>query len=165
MRRLGGVLVLLLAALSTAACGSSEVNYGARGKPDEKPVHVEASATEELEAGTLEAVRPTIEALAAVVCTTPAKRMSADSEQYTDESWNCRHDDEDVRIDLFADADQARKANDVLVHFYRSSGDKRSLAELPLICGHLYSIGVDTNETRDDLIGKLRTAGFRASTC
>lgn len=103
--------------------------------------------------------------LAAVVCTTLPERMSPEAEIFTDESWTCLHNGEQVRIDLYGDDDQMTKAEQFVLDLYRSSGDNRSLAELPLVCGSKWTVGFDLNEARDVLTLLLEGAGIEVSDC
>lgn len=103
--------------------------------------------------------------LGAVVCSDPPQRMGVDAEVYTAESWTCAHDGEHVRVDVYMDKTQQQGAAKILTDFYKSAGDNRSLGDLPLVCGTLWSIGVDSNTTRDQFIQALTTAGLAAQHC
>lgn len=107
----------------------------------------------------------TAEVLAAQVCTSPLTRMDGEAETFTESSWNCSFAGEQVRIDMFESESQKEVAKGVTRDFYRSMGDNRSLAELPVLCGETWTVGVDFNETRDALIAKLSSAGLSVSTC
>ena len=113
------------------------------------------------------AVSPAVDAgqLAKVVCDDSPSRMDADAERYTQESWQCSYKGESVRIDIYKSADEQATANQVVSDFYKSSGDEKALADLPLLCGSNWGIGVDFNETRDALIASLSSNGFKSSTC
>ena len=113
------------------------------------------------------AVSPAVDAgqLAKVVCDANPSRMDADAERYTQESWQCTYKDESVRIDTYKSGDEQAIANQAVLNFYKSSGDEKALADLPLICGSNWGIGVDFNETRDALISSLSSNGFKSSTC
>ncbi len=163
---LGGML-----ALSIASCGSATT-----AKPDPlvttaAPAPADTSApsstggTSALASTDAQRQVVSAQALAAVVCSDTPIRMDKSAELYTKESWNCTASGEKARIDLYADAAQQQKAAQVLLDFYKSSGDNRTLADLPIVCGTGWAIGVDFNETRDALIPKLVAAGFDASIC
>lgn len=106
-----------------------------------------------------------VQQLADVVCAVPPTRMDDAAEVYTQESWTCSYNDEQVRIDLYTTEDQMAEAARVTLDVYASSGDNRTLAELPVICGSKWTIGVDFNDTRDALIPELVNAGIPASIC
>ena len=103
--------------------------------------------------------------LAAVLCSGPPSRMSKDAERYTHESWKCNGNFGSVRIDLYADSGQQQAANAAVLSFYRGSGDKRTLAELPLACGTAWGAGFDENSQRDAATAELAAAGLAGGPC
>lgn len=111
------------------------------------------------------AMRPAIGELAAVLCDAEPTWMGADAEKYTSESWTCTHAGEHIRIDLYADQQEMTTAKQVVIDFYKSTGDTRTLDQLPLLCGDLWVAGTDLNETRDALIANLYAATIPARTC
>ena len=145
---------LLLAAGTFAACGGSSDSAQLKNETNSSTT-VAASTSPEVDANQL----------AKVVCDDSPSRMDADAERYTQESWQCNHNGESVRIDLYASGEEQATANQAVLDFYKSSGDEKMLADLPLICGSNWGIGVDFNETRDALISSLATNGFESSTC
>lgn len=106
-----------------------------------------------------------IETLAGLVCADTPTRMGPEAETHTQESWTCNRNSEKVRIDLYSDDAQQATAGQIVLDYFASIGDDRTLAELPLICGTLWAIGIDFNETRDLLIDQLVSAGLDAHTC
>ena len=145
---------LLLAAGTFAACGGSSDSAQLKNETNSSTT-VAASTSPEVDANQL----------AKVVCDDSPSRMDADAERYTQESWQCSRNGESVRIDLYASGEEQATANQAVLDFYKSSGDEKMLADLPLICGSNWGIGVDFNETRDALISSLATNGFESSTC
>jgi hypothetical protein len=108
---------------------------------------------------------PSALAIATVVCDDQPKRMGADAEVLTAESWQCTSGGEQARIDLYESDDQMAEAQQTITDFYKSSGDKRSLDQLPLVCGAWFSVGLDSNEQRDAVIDHLQAAEITASKC
>lgn len=144
----------LLAMCTLSACGGSSDSSQVKSETDSSTT-VAASTNPEVDANQL----------AKVVCDDNPSRMDADAERYTQESWQCSRNGESVRIDLYKSADEQAAANQAVLDFYKSSGDPKTLADLPIICGPDWGIGVDFNETRDALITLLSSNGFESSTC
>jgi hypothetical protein len=84
---------------------------------------------------------------AAVVCDDEPQRMDQGAEAMTAESWECTSGGEQARIDVYESDDQMMEALRLLSEFYDSSGDQRSLDELPSVCGDLFSVGLDSNDS------------------
>jgi hypothetical protein len=91
--------------------------------------------------------------------------MDAEAEAVTMESWTCDRAGERVRIDLYVDEEQRIAGGQIVLDFYASSGDPRSLAELPLVCGATWSAGVEFNETRDAVRSELAAADVQVIDC
>lgn len=142
---------------------SSALSASAASTPETASTSAAASTPAEIANTSL----PTgdVTSLSTLVCVDEPVRMSPDAEKYTEESWTCTGTDDDLRIDIYRNSEQQVSAAVALTDFYRSLGDERALSELPLICGDLWGIGTNYNETRDELITQLNEAGFAASTC
>jgi len=104
-------------------------------------------------------------ALAAVVCDDDPVRLGGDAEIFTQESWRCSRASEGIRMDLYESDSQQDEAFRTVESLYVEMGDPRSLSELPVACGDGWSIGVDFNATRDQLIAELNEAGVTAGLC
>jgi hypothetical protein len=50
-----------------------------------------------------------------------------------------------------------------VLDYDKSLGDSRALFDLPIGCGAQWGFGVDSNETRDALIGALNKVGLLAA--
>lgn len=103
--------------------------------------------------------------LAEVICGSEPVRMDAAAEAFTMESWTCDRAGERARIDLYTDEEQRVAGGQIVLDFYASSGDPRSLAELPLVCGPTWTVGVEFNETRDAARSELAAAGVQVIDC
>ena len=151
--------------LVAGGCGGDD---GGTSTPDgtQKPAESTTSAavpsTAKPEGGE---ARPALGAISAVVCDNAPTRLGADAEVLTEQSWKCAKGGEQIRIDLYANDAEQQAAQTQILAFYRGAGDKRSLAELPIVCGMRFGVGSDTNASRDAFITALTSAGIAASTC
>lgn len=153
-------VALVLAGLASCSSGDADTSGTSAESPAGAAVTVPSGQQYEGDSPVV-----TAQALAEVVCRDSPTRMGGESEMYTQESWTCSRRGEQVRIDLYADAAQKDRAEEVVLEFYASAGDDRPLSELPLACGDTWVVGVDFNDTRDVVIGELDAAGYDASTC
>lgn len=87
------------------------------------------------------------------------------AQRYTHESWKYSGNFGSVRIDPYTDSGQQQAANAAVLSFYRGSGDKRTLAELPLACGTASGAGFDENSQRDAATAELAAAGLAGGPC
>jgi hypothetical protein len=160
------VIVVGLTLLALAACGDDD-STGSSTAPavTNGQTSAPASSVVTTAAATKPSGPPSASDIAAVVCDDQAKRMGADAEAMTAESWMCSSGGEQARIDIYESADQMAAAQQTISDFYRQSGDKRGFDELPFVCGGRFSVGLDSNEQRDVVVAKLQTAGITASTC
>ena len=141
-------------------------SVGCSGEDDEGTAAPDETRGSAISTSTTRAplTRPPIDVIVGLVCDDAATRLAGDPEA-PNGSWECTKNAEDVRIDFYVDDAEHDRAKEQLLASYRSAGDNRSLAELPLICGPRFGIGTDTNVTRDALIADLAAAEIKASTC
>lgn len=123
------------------------------------------TATESVSSSTNQAVVASLDSISAVLCDGAPERASSEAEVYTKASYYCIHGSEGVRIDFYESSEQQVAANKVVLDYYASLGDPRTLADLPIGCGALWTFGVDFNETRDVLIAALNASGLPAARC
>ena len=163
--------VILLAACGTASSGQQNSTSTELTLPKLEPQTTLTAPVTQLAStstATVPAVVPatmTAADLAQTACATPIIRMDKTAELYTSGSWTCTLKNEHIRIDLYDSENQKSRADAVLIGFYKQAGDSRSLAELPLVCGANWSVGTDSNSTRDALITAFKGKGLVASTC
>ena len=98
-------------------------------------------------------------------CENSPTRMGPEAEVLTEQSWECSFEGEKIRVDLHQSAAQLKAANAAVEQFYRDSGDTRTLADLPLVCGEDWGVGLSSNENRDNLIVYLQSEGIAAGLC
>ena len=98
-------------------------------------------------------------------CENSPVRMGSEAEVLTEQSWKCSFEGEKIRVDLYQSAAQLKAANAAVEQFYRDSGDTRTLADLPLVCGDDWGVGLSSNENRDTLIVYLQGEGISAGPC
>lgn len=163
MRRSLAASLLFVTALLAIGCGSGD------GSSEAAPATVDA--TSPAPASTIPTTSPptpeavSVDALAAVVCDGEPVRLGADAEILTQQSWRCSRAGEGIRMDLYESDSQQDEALRTVESLYVDMGDPRSLSELPLVCGDGWSIGVDFNATRNQLVTELTDAGVTAGLC
>ena len=163
MRPFLASIALCATALVAIGCGSDDGSSQAVPAPADAASPAPASTTPTASPPTPEGV--SVDALAAVVCDEDPVRLGADAELLTRESWRCSRAGEGIRMDLYESDSQQDEALRTVESIYVDIGDPRTLSELPLVCGDGWSIGVDFNATRDQLITELNDAGVIAGLC
>ena len=164
MKIVKNVAAVIFLLLTPTSCSSS--NQGENDSPSADSVQLATEQPIATDTDTeVEINHPDLQRLAVFACSDNPVRMPKDAEVYTEESWTCSLSGEQVRIDLFTDRDQRKRASEAVLEFYKSVGDNRNMSELPIVCGETWAIGVDYNETRDLLLQKFTTEQIEATTC
>lgn len=154
----GFAVSILLVIFAVSGCGSSTSNSA-------KSAQVSDSVQSTTTNSAANSDSASAAKLGKIVCDATATRMASDAEKFTQESWQCKHKGESLRIDIYSSSEQQAKANQAVLDYYKGMNDNRALSELPLICGNNWAIGIDLNETRDGLIVLLNQNGLTSSTC
>jgi len=163
VRRSLAASLLCATALFAIGCGNGDDSSEAAPATVDTTSPAPPSTTATTSPSATEAV--SVDALAVVVCDDDPVRLGAEAEILTRESWRCSRASEAIRLDLYESDSQQDEAFRAVESLYVDMGDPRSRSELPVACGDGWSIGVDFNATRDQLLAELNGAGVTAGLC
>ena len=105
------------------------------------------------------------ESISAVVCESTPTTMQSAIQSVTKESWQCKRDEKTIKLDVYSSEAEKNMASNDALSMLGTTGGEQTWADIPILCGETWTMGVADIETRDALIAVINSADISAATC